>query len=315
MNASADLGRAVALLNAGECIGIPTETVYGLAADATNPAAVARVFALKQRPAHNPLIVHVADADMARPLVAHWPDLATDLCNRFWPGPLTLVLHASDRIVPAARAHGPTVALRCPDHPVALELLRAFGRPLVAPSANRSGSVSPTTPAHVRADFPDLLILDAGPCRIGIESTVLSLVHDPPRLLRPGAVTPEMLDIPLADDPPDAADPHLHSPGRLASHYAPTAPASLVTAADLPRLLQEQRKPCILLAYSTTAAPALHTIIAMPTDAPAYAARLYAALREADAHHPAHIFIESPPTDSSLWRAIHDRLARATAHS
>lgn len=315
MNASADLDRAVAILNAGECIGIPTETVYGLAADATNPDAVARIFALKQRPANNPLIVHVADADMARPLVTHWPDLATDLSNRFWPGPLTLVLHASDRIVPAARAHGPTVALRCPDHPLTLQLLRAFGRPLVAPSANRSGSVSPTTPSHVRADFPDLHILDAGPCRIGIESTVLSLIHDPARILRPGAITPEMLGIPLVDDASAATDPHLHSPGRLASHYAPTAPASLIATRDLPRILEQQKRPCILLAYSPTAASSPHTIITMPTDAPAYAARLYAALREADAHNPAHIFIESPPTDSSLWRAIHDRLVRATAHA
>lgn len=310
MTTAHDLERAITLLCAGDCIAIPTETVYGLAADATNPVAVQRVFSLKGRPAHNPLIIHVADQDMARPLTTDWPDIASDLCSRFWPGPLTIVLPSSGRIVPAALAHAHTIALRCPDHPLTLQLIRAFGRPLVAPSANPSGSVSPTTPEHVRAAFPELFILDAGPCRIGIESTVLSLAHHPPRILRPGAVTPEMLAIPLAEDLPE--DTHLHSPGRLPSHYAPTTPAHLIPSRALPAALRAHTDPCALLHISQLDIPAHHFSIPMPAEAPAYAARLYAALREADEASPAHILIEAPPNDSSLWRAIHDRLVRAT---
>ncbi len=310
MTTAHDLDRALAILSAGDCLAIPTETVYGLAADATNTAAVDRVFALKGRPANNPLIIHVAGEDMARPLASIWPTLAADLCSRFWPGPLTIVLPSSGRIVPAALAHAPTIALRCPDHTVTLDLIRAFARPLVAPSANPSGFVSPTMPEHVHAAFPDLFILDAGPCSIGIESTVLSLAHHPPRILRPGAITPEMLGIPLADDlPPDT---HLHSPGRLPSHYAPITPAQLIPPHALSESLRARTDPCAVLHISQINIPAPHTSIHMPADASAYAARLYAALREADKASPAHILIEAPPNDSSLWRAIHDRLARAT---
>lgn len=305
-----EIERAAEILSDGGCVAIPTETVYGLAADATDPTAIKRVFSLKGRPTHNPLIVHIADIEMARPLAGNWPDLAIDLANRFWPGPLTIVFPSSGRIPPEALAHGTTVAIRCPDHPVALDVIRTVGRPLVAPSANIFGSVSPTTPDHVRADFPDLYILDAGPCTVGIESTVISLAHDPPRILRPGAVTPEMLAIPLAEQPPD--DPHLHSPGRLPSHYAPNSPARLVDTREIQGALASHTYPYAILHHTHFTIPSPNISIPMPSEAAAYAARLYAALRDADAQHPACILIESPPNDSSLWLAIIDRLTRAT---
>ena len=317
---------AVARLRAGGVVAFPTETVYGLGADASNPRAVARVFALKGRPANNPLIVHVGDAAMARPLAADWPDAAQRVADAFWPGPLTIVLPKSARVLPAVTGGGDTVALRSPDHPVALDLLRAFGGPLVGPSANPSGRVSPTTAEHVRAAFArdDVMVLDGGPCRGGIESTVLSLAGEP-CILRPGLVTVAQIEAVLGypatpsrsslrDGVAGYPEP-LPAPGQLATHYAPVAAASLFDAADWPRIIANER-PVAILTHHERAAPPPHTVIRMPTDAAAYAARLYAALREADALSPALIAVERPPSgppDAELWTAILDRLCRATS--
>lgn len=318
-----DFAAAVLALRQGEPVAFPTETVYGLGADALSTPAVARVFALKGRPARNPLIVHVADADAARDLSTAWDSRAQSLAHAFWPGPLSIIVPRSPRIPALVTAGAPFVALRCPAHPAALALLTAFAGPLVGPSANRSGSVSPTTSAHVREAFPHLLILEGGPCARGIESTVLSLADARPRVLRPGVISAEQIaavlgvpvDAPaeLAADAPGSSP--LASPGLLASHYAPAAPTLLLTLADIQsdasRLLA-----AVVIHHSPLRLPAGASSIRMPGAAPDYAARLYAALRDADARGPSAILIERPePTgpDAHVWLAVLDRLRRAAA--
>lgn len=306
---------AAAIIRAGGAVAFPTETVYGLGADAFNEAAVERVFALKGRPAHNPLIVHVADEAMARQAASAWPDRASRLARAFWPGPLTIVVPKAQRIPTAVTAFGATVALRCPDHPLALALIRAVGGPIVGPSANPSGTVSPTTAEHVRAAFVDRVpVLDGGPCAIGIESTVVTVAERPARVLRMGAVSAEALSIALAEDvsigASAAAPGALPSPGLLASHYAPAARTELVDAQELAtRAIQ----PGAVILALDAPIPDRPGVIRMPRDAGAYATRLYAALREADAHSPAVILIERPTGESWLWSAIRDRLSRACA--
>ena len=307
---------AARVLRGGGLVAFPTETVYGLGADALNPAAVRAVFALKHRPQVNPLIVHIADIEGARALVADWPPAAQALAERFWPGPLTLVLPRAAHIPVEVTAGTPTVAVRCPDHPVALALLRAFGGPIVAPSANPSGFVSPTTAAHVREGFPDaaLMVLDGGPCRAGIESTVISLTLTPPTILRTGAITLEDLRAIIPTVRAGAAEAlgSLGAPGRMPSHYAPRAPVRLVSATDIRTGAMPSGCCALVMSEDYTPTPGTR-VIAMPPDAFAYAARLYAALREADAAHPDEILVEVPEPTDGLWAAIHDRLRRAAA--
>jgi len=321
-----EIAEAVRRLRAGRLVAFPTETVYGLGADALNPEAIARVFALKGRPAHNPLIVHVADIDSARPLAARWTPQAQRLADTFWPGPLTIVVPRSARVPDIVTGGGPTVALRCPDHPLALALLRVFGGPLVGPSANRSGSVSPTTAAHVRAAFDgdDVIVIDGGPCRVGIESTVVSLAGESPLVLRRGAVAPEQLaaalDVDVACAPAVAPEGSVarSSPGMLPSHYAPDAAVMLFAAAAPPHEWEHSPRPIVALALSDTLqrpreCRGPRTLVRMPTDAHAYGAKLYAALREADDARAEIILVEEPRDTGALWDAIRDRLARAAA--
>lgn len=308
--------RAVAILRAGGLVAFPTETVYGLGADALNAQAVRAVFALKGRPSKNPLIVHVADIAGARRVVAEWPPMAQRLAEEFWPGPLTIVLRGAPSIPSEVTGGSPNVAVRCPDHPVASALLRSFDGPLVAPSANPSGFVSPTTAAHVREGFlgADLFVLDGGPCRAGIESTVVSLTTSPPTILRSGAVPVEDLReiIPDVREADDLAAGLLDSPGRLPSHYAPHAPVVLIDAPDVRSRNLPAGACALLMSSDYTTEPGV-AVIAMPTDPLSYAARLYAALREADARKPHTIFVERPEATGGLWAAIHDRLRRAAA--
>lgn len=321
-----EIAQAVRRLRAGQVVAFPTETVYGLGADALNPDAVARVFALKGRPTHNPLIVHIADIGAARPLAARWPPHAQRLAETCWPGPLTIVVPRSPLIPDVVTGGGPTVAIRCPDHPLALELLRAFGGPLVGPSANRSGSVSPTTAAHVRAAFgsAEVIVIDGGPCRVGIESTVVSLAGERPVILRRGAIGAEQIGAALGEDiecaPGAAHDPAvaLSSPGMLPSHYAPDASVLLFHPSAPPRELERSPRPIVVLALS----PAFRlpresrgprTLVRMPAEADAYGARLYAALREADDARAEIILVEEPRDEGPLWDAIRDRLVRAAA--
>ncbi|MBC7833632.1 MAG: threonylcarbamoyl-AMP synthase [Phycisphaerales bacterium] len=320
--------QAAAKLRDGGIVAFPTETVYGLGADALSAAAVRRVFELKSRPVHNPLIVHVTGDAMARRVVREWPDDAQLLARAFWPGPLSIVLHAA-AIVPSEVVGGPrdsaaTVAVRCPDHPVALALLFAFGAPLVGPSANRSGGVSPTTAEHVRSEFSDgeVMVLDGGPCITGIESTVVFLGEESTerdagaRVLRPGIVSAEQISAVLGRTVAGPADGHhdrpLRSPGLLESHYAPRTPARIVVACEAARIAAEEPRAALLAFSLPPSAPAIATMIQMPRTADLYAARLYAALREADSLNAAFIAVETPPTQGAVWSAIWDRLRRAT---
>lgn len=311
---------AARLLKQGRLVAFPTETVYGLGADATNPDAVRKIFAVKGRPATNPLIVHIAGIEQARRYCLTWPTDAQRLADAFWPGPLTIVLPRSPRIVPDVSAGLDTVGLRCPKHPLALELLREFDGPIAAPSANRSNRVSPTTAAHVREELGDQvdLILDGGPCDIGIESTVITLCTPAPTILRPGHITAEDLGDVLGQIPAiagsSAAGPQ-SSPGQLPIHYAPTSPTYLAATslAALTYLSSHLDQSIIYLAITSSGqsgAPR-HHIVRMPCGPEAYAQHLYAALRSADARRPDQIIIESPPLTAG-WVAVHDRLRRAT---
>ncbi len=311
------IGRAASLLRAGELVVFPTETVYGLGAMAHDAKAVRAVFERKGRPASNPLIVHVADEAMAMTVAADWPAEASKLAEAFWPGPLTLVLPARADLPSEVTAGGPTVAVRCPDHAVALELLRAVGGPLVAPSANPSGYVSPTLAAHAAGHFSDLMVLDGGACRVGIESTVLRL--DPLEILRPGAIGPEQIEAVLGRRPTFAersAKGSEASPGRLGPHYQPKARAVMVEGpVALAALLgHAETGPCVVLAQRAVNIKPPHQLIEMPTVAAEYAARLYAALRAADAMEPELIVVLQPDgsDDAGLWSAIAERLSRAT---
>jgi L-threonylcarbamoyladenylate synthase len=318
------LARAAELLQNDQVCAFPTETVYGLGASALRAAAVERIYALKGRPRHNPLIVHVADTAAAARLAGGWPTQAAELARRFWPGPLTLVVPRGDAVPALVSAGLCTLALRVPAHLVALSLLRACGLPLAAPSANRSESVSPTTAVHVLQSLPDVpLILDGGPCPLGIESTVVDLVSTPPRLLRPGAlplrtllmVLPELvlptkeqsLGAPASDPSPRPA------PGMMARHYAPRAPLWLLPSSALEReRLLALPAPRGLLTYRPLPAlRPLYSWIEQLADEPqAYAADLYSALHRLDDAGVASITALAPP-ESLDWHAIHDRLQRA----
>ncbi len=311
------IARGVQILREGGVVAFPTETVYGLGADALNEAAVAHVFALKGRPHHNPLIVHISGPEMALTLARSWGEREQRLAETFWPGPLTIIAPASDLVPRIVRANGPTIALRCPDHPITLALIEAFGGPLVGPSANRSGEVSPTTPDHVLASFPDLFVLDGGPARAGIESTVVRLLPDRALVLRQGLITPEqlrsVLALPVEIAPAPSPGEDLGSPGRLPRHYAPSTPARLLSRVEI--LAIAGRRVVVLAASPLDAAPG-RVVLAMPSNARAYASRLYAALREADALGMELIAIERPDPsgpEAEVWHAVLDRLERACA--
>lgn len=319
----ATITAAAERLRQGGLVAFPTETVYGLGADALNPLAIEGVFRIKGRPANNPLIVHVSDESMARGLASTWPDAAAALAERFWPGPLSIVLPRLALVPSNVTAGGPNVALRCPDHPTAIALIETLGRPIVGPSANPSGGVSPTTAQHVRESFSpdDVLVLDGGPCRAGIESTVLSLAGPTPRLLRQGVITPDMIRSVIGQDvgtsagtteSGGAASP-MASPGMLRSHYAPHAPAVLFAAAEWPVILQRSDAVVVITHVQSRDARPPNRVIRMPNEATAYAASLYAAMRDADAVRPGLIAIERPDAKGGVWDAIRDRLARATA--
>jgi L-threonylcarbamoyladenylate synthase len=295
-------------------VAFPTETVYGLGADTLNCIALHEVYELKRRPARNPLIAHVVDRVQAREVVEKWDARCDRLAERFWPGPLTFVLPRAHDVPDGATAGLPTIAVRAPRHPVARALLEAFDSPVSAPSANRSGHVSPTTARHVAdefADIDDLLILDGGPSEIGLESTVLDLTGSPPRILRWGAITMEELRE-TAGEIEDASEAHrVATSGQSARHYAPRTRTEIVDSAALRSHLQALEKPVAVLCFDAAAVNAPHQAIEMPAEAKAYAARMYEALREADEMQCNRIVIERPGGTDDLWRVIADRLLRA----
>jgi L-threonylcarbamoyladenylate synthase len=291
---SGGIARAAELIRAGRLVAFPTETVYGLGANALDPAAVARIFAAKGRPRTSPLIVHVDSIEMARTLASHWSDAADLLARRYWPGPLTLVVPKRPLIPDIVTARLPTVGLRMPAHPLALELIRAAGVPIAAPSANRFTELSPTTAAHIPESLADYT-LDGGPARVGIESTVLSLV-DAPTLLRPGVIPITELEsligpIVRAAAPVEGAHA---SPGMHARHYRPATPLYLDT---VPR-----KGKGIVLRLGKE----------MPADPQSYAAALYETLHRLDTQSLDWIAIEPPP-DTPEWAGILDRLRRAAS--
>jgi L-threonylcarbamoyladenylate synthase len=309
--------RAGQVIRAGGLVAFPTETVYGLGADALDARAVLGIFEAKGRPPTNPIIVHVEGVAQAREVVRAWPEAAEKLAARFWPGPLTLVLARRAEVPAVVSAGLDTVAVRAPAHPVARALLRAAGRPIAAPSANRSTEVSPTTAAHVMRSLDGRIdvVLDGGPTDVGIESTVLSLAGERPVLLRPGHVTRAEIEavigpIDVADASVPEAAPRA-SPGLMERHYAPRARVVLVPRGDA-KALDEA------LADEPRAAAIVHTIspreeidaIRLPDDPVEYARALYAALHDLDARAPL-IAIERVPDDPS-WDAVRDRLARAS---
>lgn len=318
----AGVARAVELLRAGEVVAFPTETVYGLGADASNPDAVAKIFALKGRPSAHPVIVHLADADRLDEWAVDVPEGARWLAHAFWPGPLTLVLKRAPHVPDAVTGGQDTVGLRVPAHPVARALLAAFGGEpggrrfggVAAPSANKFGRVSPTLAEHVFADFAlDVpLILDGGAANVGIESTIVDLTGERARLLRPGGVAAaaieEVLGTPLA-----AADESApRAPGTPPAHYAPKAHVKLVKRVEmLEALASHKGRRLGVLALEVKVPrlnPALQRVV--PAIAAQYAHELYAALRALDAQNVDLILVETPPA-SPAWAAIHDRLARA----
>lgn len=311
--------RAARLLRAGGLVAFPTETVYGLGAIATDAAAVARIFAAKGRPAHNPIIVHLADRDPPLAIAAEWSERARALADVFWPGPLTLIVPRGPSIPDNVTAGGPTVAVRMPAHPVALALVRGAGQPLAAPSANRSSRVSPTTARHVARSLGDAvdLILDGGPASGGIESTVLDLTSVPAHVLRPGLVSANDLARFTEVTPNSSVPPRqttFRSPGMLERHYAPTVPTELTDAAAharVAKLAMEGIRVGLLRFSSELGLPPGCRAIEMPPEASRYAARLYAALHELEEADVDLILIERPPAGAQ-WLAIHDRLARAT---
>jgi L-threonylcarbamoyladenylate synthase len=306
-----DIARAARILRSGGLVAFPTETVYGLGADASSASAMAKLYAVKRRPADHPVIVHFASADAAFGWAREVPESARKLAKAFWPGPLTLVLKRSQKAQDFVTGGQDTVGLRLPLHPVARELLGLFGRGVAAPSANRFGRVSPTTAAHVRADLgADVdLVLEGGPTEVGIESTIVDLSGAAPVLLRPGRISGQELEqvvgSPVLEK--SAASPR-HS-GGLERHYAPRTPARLVPAYDLDKEIARLGEKVAVLAFSRPD-ERVDYWLRMPRDPHAYAQKLYAALRELDTAGCDEILIEGPP-DAEEWRAVRDRLNRA----
>lgn len=304
-------------LGRGQLVAVPTETVYGLAARADDPAAVARIYDAKGRPTHNPLIVHVASRDAARAIAARWPDAAERLARALWPGPLTLVVERGDERLASVSAGRATIAVRVPAHPVMHALLERCAFPLAAPSANRSTSVSPTRAEHVAASLGERvdLILDGGPCDVGIESSVVDVTVDPPRLLRPGGTPIARLrelvpDLDVTPVDADAAAGHA-SPGLDRRHYAPDARVVIVARTEIAATVSEAAAPVGLLTLASHDAP-VDWSLALGDDPTAYARGLFDALHAADRAGCATLVVECPPADEA-WAAVHDRLARAAA--
>lgn len=318
---AAAVAQGVALLRAGEVVALPTETVYGLAANALNPAAVQRIYEVKGRPAHNPIICHVADRTLARRCVADWPERAEQLAQAFWPGPLTLVLPRSSMIPDIVTAGGGTVGIRWPSHPFMQAVIRACDFPLAAPSANLSNQLSPTSAAHVRKQLAGRvpLIVDGGECNVGIESTVVDVSVEPPRLLRPGMIHEESLLAVTGELKLGAAGGELRSPGLLAKHYSPRARLRVCGWRDDVGLRREAAQWCVapartcVITHSQVPGPGDWLRVAVvPHDAEAYGRALYAELHQCDEAGAEAILVEALP-EGAEWRALADRLSRASA--
>ncbi len=311
-----DASDAVAALRAGGLVALPTETVYGLAGDARDPAAVARIFAAKGRPAHHPVIVHLPGTDSLDRWALAVPTWARALAEALWPGPLTLVVARAPGVLDVVTGGQPTVGLRAPAHPLTQEVLRQFGGGLAAPSANRYGHVSPTTVEHVLSELGGVLdesrdvILDGGRCPVGVESTIIGAWDDTPRLLRAGAITAEQV-AELTGLDVSRVDGGVRAPGTTVAHYAPSAQVIPVEADELPDVVIDVAGPFGLIALSSVSVPDVgHVRLAAPIDAGEYAFALYAALRAAD-DAGLKVVVAVLPPDTGVGHAVRDRLLRA----
>ncbi|HEY9510349.1 MAG TPA: L-threonylcarbamoyladenylate synthase [Verrucomicrobiae bacterium] len=314
--------RAAELLRAGEVVALPTETVYGLAANAFEAQAVAKIYEIKGRPAHNPIIVHVADLELAKQCVSNWPAIADELAAEFWPGPLTLILPRSNRVPDNVTAGGPTVGIRWPSHPLVQAVIRDCGFPLAAPSANPSNCVSPTNAEHVQKQLGGKLqlIVDGGQSQVGIESTVLDLTVSPPRILRPGMIDEDAIAAVIGNISSGATPTisgALRSPGMLQKHYSPKAKLKILNWRDETDLRAQLKsvadKRTHIIAHShIPSGEDWARVSVIPHDAEAFARAIYAELHQCDEVGAELIVVEAPP-DTSEWRAIADRLHRAAA--
>ena len=314
MKRGTDIVAAAAVLRAGGLVAFPTETVYGLGADASRDEAAAKIFAVKGRPRAHPLIVHIASADDLDGWAANVPEAARRLVERAWPGPLTIIVQRGPRVAAATTGGAETVGLRVPAHPMALALIRAFGGGIAAPSANRFGAVSPTTADHVAADLGDDVdyILDGGPCSVGVESTIVDFSRGRPVLLRPGGMPREAIEaitgpLGVPDDQAPAA------PGTLASHYAPRAEVFAVEVDDVPAAAAAARGKVAVLAPKSAFGPwGEMAVLAypLPDDVAGMARELYSALRDLDSAGVDVVIAALPPA-AGLGEAVGDRLRRA----
>ncbi|MCZ0204236.1 L-threonylcarbamoyladenylate synthase [Streptomyces achromogenes] len=314
---TSDIEKAAEVLRAGGLVALPTETVYGLGANAEDPAAVSRIFQVKGRPPTHPLIVHIGGAEQLDEWVEEVPATARLLAEHFWPGPLTLVLRRGRRVPLEATGGLETVAVRVPDHPLALALLETFGGGVTAPSANRFGSVSPTTAHHVRAELGDAVdfVLDGGPCEVGVESTIVDATGEVPSILRPGGVTREDLEAVLGRPVAVPATSQVRVPGQHPSHYAPRARVVLVepekVVAEAEQAQELGHRVGVLLPPSLAGAPVkTHVVETVPASMAAYARGLYGLLRELD-QRGCDLIVASLPAEEGLGLAIANRLRRA----
>jgi len=314
-----NVAEAARLLAAGELVAFPTETVYGLGADATNESAVAKIFALKGRPADHPVIVHVADIRGLAEWSSRVPRAAIALAEAFWPGPLTLIVPKSARVASIVTGGQASVGIRCPSHPVARDLLREFARvgsgAIAAPSANRFGHVSPTTAGHVRDEFGAAVpVLEGGACEVGLESTIVDLSRGHPVLLRPGGISRAQIETVLGEALRERDADAPRASGTLAAHYAPETALSLVSADQLASELEVLTNVAVLAFGEPPVNARAVSWIAADADPGRYAHDLYSNLRKLDDAGAKRILVEAPPATGE-WEAVNDRLARAAAGS
>lgn len=316
-----EIKSASTLLKAGQLVAFPTETVYGLGCDAGNSDALARLYRVKGRPGDHPVIVHLASIDQLEDWALTVPDQALALARKFWPGPMTLILKKSDKVLPAVSGGQDTVGLRIPSHPVALSLLKEFNSGVAAPSANRHGKISPTTAEHVKSELGDLVakVLDGGQCSVGIESTIVDLSGEMPRILRPGMITLDEIESVLKKakksrkkDTGNSVAPR--APGTLSSHYAPQTGLKLFAHQNLPRAIATAESLMMRVSVMAFSDPiSCSSVISWKqlSENPAECARqLYATMRELDSSGADYIIVEEPP-ELAEWMGILDRLRRA----
>lgn len=310
-----NISKAAAILTAGGLVAFPTETVYGLGADAHNESALRKIFAAKERPYDHPLIVHLASADQLADWAREIPAAVNDLATAFWPGGLTIILKKQPHLSPILTGDQDTIGIRIPAHPIAQELLTAFGSGVAAPSANKFTHISPTTAAAVQEELGDKvdLIIDGGECAIGLESTILDMSGTEPTILRPGMITAnaiaEVLGVPVKSNKNEA--PTIRAPGMHHLHYAPTTKTCLLKTAEL-KTLKPENLPCVLVTYSDIKPLPGFSLTKMPNDPKQYAHDLYRILRDLDHQHFKCIIIEEVPTTPE-WEAIRDRLSKASS--